>query len=394
MLERVWIVFQKEFMDNSRDRRAIGGTLLGAILGPAIILLLIILLGQAFFREAAEVPLELPVAGAENAPALVEFLKQQNITILPAPPDPEAAVRNGDASIVLVIPPGYAEDFAAGRPASVQLVLDNSRQSATLNINRAQSALSRYSSQIGFLRLYVRGIDPAITTPLAIETIDVATPQSQVLIFLNTLPYFLLFTIFSGGAGVIIDVTAGERERNSLEPLLINPVRRWEFVVGKLLSSLPFAGFTLLVSLSAFAIIFNVVPLEEFIGIRLSIDVSTLIGIFFLCLPMIFLASSLQAIIATFARNFKEAQTYVGFLPMIPALPGLGLAFLPVKPELWTMLIPTFGQQILINQLMRGEPISLLNVAVSVGATLVLTVILVVIAIKLYEGERPLFGRS
>jgi sodium transport system permease protein len=242
--------------------------------------------------------------------------------------------------------------------------------------------------------LYARGIDPSITTPLAIETRDVATPQSQVLIFLNTLPYFLLFTIFSGGASVIIDVTAGERERSSLEPLLINPVRRWELVLGKLLSSLPFACFTLLVSLTAFAIIFNVVPLEEFIGIRLSIDVSTLIGIFLLCLPMILLASSLQAILATFARNFKEAQTYVGFLPMFPALPGLGLAFLPVKPDLWTMLIPTFGQQILINQLMRGEPISLLNVAVSVGATLLVAVILVLLAIRLYEGERALFGRS
>jgi len=393
-MERIGVVFLKEFLDNLRDRRSIGGTLIGALLGPGIILLLIIVLGQVFFKDATEVSLKLPVAGAENAPSLIQFLQQQNVTILPAPADPEAAVRSGEAEVVLVIPPGYGEDFAAGQPATVQLVLDNSRQSAALSNSRAVRVLNAYSNQVSALRLLARGVSPSVTTPLAIETVDVATPQSQVLIFLNMLPYFLLFTIFSGGASVIIDVTAGERERNSLEPLLINPVRRWEFVVGKLLSALPFACFTLLASLSAFAVIFNVIPLEEFIGFRLSIDVGTLIWIFLLCLPMIVLASSLQVIIATFARNFKEAQTYVGFLPLVPALPGIGLAFLPVKPELWTMLIPTFGQQILINQLMRGEPISPLNVAASVLVTVLLAAVLVLVAIKLYEGERVLFGRG
>lgn len=393
-MERIGVVFLKEFFDNLRDRRSIGGTLIGALLGPGIILLLIIILGQTLFREVTEEPLRLPVIGAENAPSLIQFLEQQNVVILPAPADPEAAVRNGEAEVVLVIPAGYGADFSAGQPATVQLVLDNSRQSAIVSINRTERVLNAYSNQISALRLLARGVSPSVTTPLAIETVNVATPQSQVLIFLNMLPYFLMFTIFSGGAGVMIDVTAGERERSSLEPLLINPVRRWEFVVGKLLSAIPFACFTLLVSLTAFAVIFNVVPLEEFIGLRLSIDVVTLVGIFFLCLPMILLASSLQIIIATFARNFKEAQTYVGFLPLVPALPGIGLAFLPVKPALWTMLIPTFGQQILINQLMRGEPISILNVVVSVGVTILLAVVLVGVAIKLYEGERVLFGRS
>ncbi|MDW8327923.1 MAG: hypothetical protein RMK99_15280 [Anaerolineales bacterium] len=98
-------------------------------------------------------------------------------------------------------------------------------------------------------------------------------------------------------------------------------------------------------------------------------------------------------IIATFARNFKEAQTYVGFLPLAPALPGLGLAFLPVKPELWTMLIPTFGQQILINQFMRGEPINVLNVVVSAAVTTVVAVVLVILAIRLYEQEHIILAR-
>jgi sodium transport system permease protein len=393
MTGRLWVIFLKELLDNARDRRTLLGGLFGALLGPLIILLVIIIIGQVFFRDRAERPLEVPVSGAEHAPALIQFLEQNNARLLPAPDDPETAVRNGDVEIVLIIPPGFGDDFRAGRPATVQVIEDSSRQAASVTVQRTRNLLGAYSRQIGVLRLMARGVSPSVIDPLAVERIDVATPQSQVLIFLNMLPYFLMFTIFSGGSGVIIDATAGERERGSLEPLLINPVVRREFVVGKLLASLPFAGFTLLITLGAFAVIFNVVPLEEFIGFRLGIDLAALVGIFLLCLPMIALASSLQMIIATFARNFKEAQTYVGFLPLVPALPGLGLAFIPVRPELWTMLIPTFGQQILINQFMRGEPVSGLNLAVSAGVTLIVAAALMLVSFRLYEREQIVLGR-
>ena len=107
---------------------------------------------------------------------------------------------------------------------------------------------------------------------------------------------------------------------------------------------------------------------------------------------MTILASALQMIIATYARSYKEAQTYTGLLPLIPALPGIGLAFLPVKPSFWVMAIPTFGQQVLINQIMRSEPTNPLNIAVSAISTLVVSGILVFIAIKLYGHERIMMG--
>jgi sodium transport system permease protein len=391
--DRVGVVFAKEVTDNLRDRRSLGSAVLGALLGPIIIFIMVLVLGKAFFKEV-EKPLELPVQGAENAPNLIRFLEQNNVHVLPAPADPQAAVRNGDVEVVLIIPATYGEAFSAGQPAGVQVVLDTSRTSSQPANSRLRGLLDAYSGEVGMLRLQARGVSPMVTRGLAVSMVDVSTPQSQVLIFLNMLPYLLMFTIFSGGAGVIIDATAGERERNSLEPLLINPVARREFVLGKLLASLPFAIAAVLLSLSAFGIMFNVIPMEEIIGFQMSIDVGGLGVIFLICLPMILLASALQMIIATFARSFKEAQTYVGFLPLVPALPGIGLAFLPVKPALWTMLIPTFGQQILINQVMRGEIVSAFNVALSVAVTLALAAVLVGVAIRLYEREQILFGKA
>jgi len=260
---------------------------------------------------------------------LIQFLEQNGAEILPAPDDPETDVRNGNLEVVLVIPMDYGDDFSNGRPATVQMIVDSSRQSAVATTERTRELLESYSNQIGSLRLIVRGISPAVIHPLVIERIDVATPQSQVLIFLNMMPYFVVLVVFMGGMYVIIDATAGERERGSLEPLLINPVARWEFVVGKLLASIPFATFAVFLTLIAFAIAFNAFPLEDYVGFQLTINIPALVGIFLIALPMILLASGLQMIIATFTRSFKEAQTYVAFLPLIPALPGIGLAFLP-----------------------------------------------------------------
>jgi len=272
MMQRIKVVFLKELIDNLRDDRSLIGTLGYALIGPGMILLIIIIMG-GLFRDSMEKPLELPISGRENAPALVQFLEQRNVIVQDAPADPREAVRNGDVDVVLIIPEGYGEDFAAGRPARVQVVVDSSRTSASPNAQRAFDLVAEYSGQIGALRLLARGISPAIINAVSMERVDVSTPQSQAFAFLNMLPYFLVMAVFLGGSTVIIDSTAGERERNSLEPLMINPIQRRELVLGKLLASLPFAIGTVCVSLGAFALLFNVFPVERYTGTQLSVDV-------------------------------------------------------------------------------------------------------------------------
>jgi sodium transport system permease protein len=293
----------------------------------------------------------------------------------------------------LVIEDGkYAEDFGAGRPASVRLVLDSSRQSAMPAIERTRGLLNAYAQQIAALRLMARGVNPSVIQPLTIEESDLATPETQSLLFLNMMPYFVVLVVFIGGMYVVIDATAGERERGSLEPLLIVPVQRWELVLGKLSAALPFAAFAVLLTLGAFWLGFNLVPLEDIIGIKLALSAPALAGIFLIALPMILLASGLQMIVATFTRSFKEAQTYVSLMALLPALPGLGVAFLPIKAGLVYMLIPTFGQQLLINQQMRSEPLNPLYVTISTLSTLIVSGALIYIAVRLYEREQIIFG--
>lgn len=390
-MKKIWVIFQKEVLDNLRDYRSWMTGLFWALFGPLILGGMIMLLGRTA-RENIEESLLLPVAGAEHAPSLIAFLQQQDIVIQPAPADPQAAVIAGDINVALIIPAEYGEEFSAGNTAAVQLVFDSTRQSATADIRRARSALEQYSSYIGVLRLTVRGISPEVTRVLQIEEMDTATPASQALIFISMLPYFIIFAIFNGASPVITDATAGERERGSLEPLLINPLPRGWVAIGKMLSAMPFAIFNLIITLTGFAAIFRLLPVEEFIGVQIGLDIGALAAIFLICLPIVLLACAIQTLIASFTKTTKEAGTYLPFIGLIPSLPGLALAFLPIKPALWTMLIPTFGQQILINQFLRSEPISNMNIITSAILTILLSLGFTMIAIKLYEGERIITG--
>jgi sodium transport system permease protein len=390
MLERIGIIFTKELTDHLRDRRTVMTSLFYPLLGPLMLILLFGVIGRTVATRA-EQPLELPLMGAEHAPALVEFLRQNNALIVPAPADPHAAVSAGDADVVLVIPPGYGGAYRAGRPATVQLVLDDSRASASVTVERARDLLQSYSRQIGALRLLARGVSPTAVQALAVEDVDVATAESRAANLLNVLPYFIIFALFSGGAGLAVDTTAGEHERGSLEPLLINPVPRRDFMLGKLAAALLLTVVAVAETLIGFALVLNLVPLGQAFGVQLSFSAVSAATIFLIVVPIMLVAGALQIIVAATSRGAKEASTYLQLIPLIPALPGLVLAFMPIKPALWNMAIPTFGQQLLINQVMRGEPVSPLYLAVSALATLAVGLALLLVAIWLYRRESLVF---
>lgn len=391
-LERIGIVFQKEVVDNLRDRRSIISTLLSTLITPGLLLALIVVMGKTILSEGSEKTIVLPVSGRENAPGLVQFLEQRNVRLVEAPADAENQVRQGNLDIVLVIPKDYGDSFSKSMPSNLQIIVDTSRQSGSVTRQQIQNILEQYEGLVGNLRLMARGINPVILDTLAVEQIDVSTPQSQVMIFLNMMPFLLLLVIFTGGMYVIIDTTAGERERLSLEPLLINPATRWEFVLGKFGAALPFVTAALALTLGFYAIGFNYLPIEEYIGRRMNIDFSTVVNIFLICLPIILLATALQMVLATFTRSFKEAQTYVSLMAFVPSLPGAFLAFLPTKADLGKMLIPTFGQQLLINQVLRGEPVDLSFVLISATVTVLAAGFFVYVAVRMYQRDSLIFG--
>lgn len=391
--KHIGVIFRKELVDNLRDRRSVLSAFITPLFMPIFLMTLIVLVGKTYLVDPAEKAILLPVAGQENAPALVNYLAQNGVKVLPAPADPQAQVRAGNFDAILVIPANYAANFQKGLPVALELIIDSSRQSAAGTISRVRGLLDQYGQQMAGLRLMARGINPQVASPLVVASQNVATPQGQTLIFLDMLPFLVVVVIFTGGMYVIIDTTAGERERGSLEPLLINPASREEFVLGKLLASLPFTLATLAISLIGFYLVFNVFPIERYTGFPVRIEPSTLWAFLWISLPMIFLASGLQMVIATFTRSFKEAQTYLALLPLVAGLPGIYMMFLPIHTTVASMLIPAFSQNILLGQILRGEAIQPLYGLLSAGSTLAFSLLLILIAIRLYQSERVVLSQ-
>jgi sodium transport system permease protein len=257
-----------------------------------------------------------------------------------------------------------------------------------VDVLRITTLLEQYSAYMGKLRLVTRGVSPEVIRAVYVEKVDMAASQGAAMFLISYLPYFMIFAIFNGAAPIVIDTTAGERERQSLEPLLINPVRRRTFVLGKLFAAFPFSIAALLITLIGFAILFNLMPIEEILGARIQLDGDTLVAVFLVALPIVFLASAMEMLVASFVRSTKEASTYLPYLALLPSLAGLAMIFFPVKPALWTMLIPTFGQQILIYQLIRQEPVRLFDVGIATSVTVLVSIGFTLLSVWLYNREQ------
>ncbi len=396
MLRRIWIIIRKEILDNLRDRRSVGNALFAVLINPLLYVVLFGFLNRTF-TEQAERPLALHVLGAANAPNLVQFLDQNNVDILEAPADAEDAVRRGDLAVVLVIPEEFGEQFTRGQPAQVRLLVDDSNQSGSIAAGRAQSLISQYSSQIGALRLIARGVSPAISSAVPVEWVSTTAGNvgaNTASVVLNLLPVVMMTAVFYGGFYLAVDATAGERERKSLEPLLLNPVPRREFVIGKFLAVFAFTLLATFLATALFLVLLGIPQIQNFTNIQLNVGWSVILAAVGLIIPVAFMAVALEMLVASNARSVKEAQTYTQLIAFAGFLPSLFLSVLPIRPQEWMYLIPTIGQLYFITDMSRGLPLDAAQVVLCSLLTAAIGAAALLATMRLYNREQIILGKS
>lgn len=387
-LRHVAVVWAKELRDGLRDRRSLFSALVFPLVGPVLVLVLFRVMAE---QQAADEPLHLPVVGAEHAPGLVEFLGAHGVDVREPPADPEAAVRTGEAPAVLVIPADHAERFRAGRSARLQLLVDNSRNDARTSVRRAHRLIESYGAQIGGLRLLARGVDPQLAQAVVLADVDLATPKQVAANVLNVIPMFVMMAAFIGGMYVATDSTAGERERGSLESLLVNPVERTSLAIGKWLATSMLAGMSLLLTLVTAGGALARSPLED-LGIEISFGVLDGLRVAAVMLPVALLAAGLQLVVATFARSFREAQTYLSVLTLLPMMPGMFMTVAPLQVGAWSRWVPILGQQALLLDVVRGEPLGPIDFVVPAAMAVAVGYACVRITAWLLGREKIVFG--
>ena len=386
-MSAVLTVFWKEIRENLRDRRTVLNTLLtGPLLAP---LMFVLLINAAVSRELdkAEKALPVPVIGAKHAPNLVDALRRNGVEIKAAPADPERAVREGEVDLVLRIAPAYAEAWRAGEPAQVELIHDDSQRDAQGSVRRLRGLLDAYAQRTGALRLVARGISPSLLQPVVVADRDQSTAQARSGTLFGMLPYFFILGVFVGGMALAIDTTAGERERQSLEPLLVNPVGRGRLLAGKLGATSLFALTSLLLGIVAFSIAGQFMPTEK-LGMSLEIGPRFALLTLFTMLPLVVVLTGLQTLAAAFAKSYREAQTYLSLLMFVPAVPTLLLSLFPLKTQAWMYAVPLMGQQVVITRLLRGEVVPTSGLWTCFACSTLAALVVYLVTTQVYRSEK------
>lgn len=385
----IFTVFLKEVLDNFRDRRTLGSALImGPIFGP-ILFAVVINISIERSLESAEKTLELPVIGQQYAPNMVTYLRSRNIDAVEGPENLEAAmeaVKTGEHDVVLVIPPGIGEELADMIPATVRLVSDQANTDADRDARRVRNALYGWNQELAAVRVVGRGINPMTLRPLNIDEVDVSTPSGRSAILLGMMSYFFVFAALMGGMYLAIDTTAGERERGSLEPLLSLPVTRDQLIIGKIGATCLFMTLSLLLSLTAFYLVLDYMPLEQ-LGMTPNFGIDVVVKAMLLFLPFILLGAALMTLVASFTKSYREAQTWLNVLLIAPTLPILIVSILTLRPRTEFMFIPSLSQHLLLVDMVKNEPINAQHVAISVFSTLVIGCLLTWVCARLYRRE-------
>jgi sodium transport system permease protein len=382
-------VFRKEFRENLRDRRTlISALIFGPLFGPLLFSLALSLSIERGVSQADK-QVTLAVSHGERAPNLLSHLRQYGVKVESVAYDDAAAreaVKAHRQAFVLMVSDDFDSRLQASRPARLVLYVDSSDANTGKDVSRIRGLLAQYGSLLARLRVMTRGVDPLVLSPIVINDVDVSTPASRSVLLLGILSYLMLFTMLMGGMYLAIDATAGERERGSLEPLLTVPVRREHLIYGKMLATCAFMTLSLTLTVSAFSVLLRLVGLERF-GMSVNFGPLVALKLILVCLPMVPLGAALMTIVAAFTRSYREAQTYLGLVLLVPTLPLVFAGVLGLRPTAWLMAAPSLSQHFLITSLLRDEPISALFLALSVGATLALGSLLVFIAGRLYHRE-------
>jgi sodium transport system permease protein len=371
-----WVVFCKELLDALRDRRTLLVVLLSSVaIGPVALALLSSLVAQMEERALARVVM---VKGIEHAPSLRNYLERQTFTIEEAPADFEQALRDSKLpEPVLVIDGQFEAGLLSGEAPTVELVSSTTNQRARAGLGRVRQLLEGFNREQTQLRLAARGLAAGVMEPVVVEERDVAGAGARRAQVFAIVPFFVLMAMVYGALGAALDTTAGERERGSLEPLLMNPVQPLSITLGKWAAVAAVAmGVAVLGS-------FSFLPAQwlvrsESLSAMFQFGVGEATLFVLILLPLAAALSALLMAVAIRCRSFKEAQANATVLLLVVSLvPMVGL-FSTSGEEPWHLWVPALAQTALMGRVLRGEQLLAEHLWMSAALCAVLTAVCLV----------------
>ncbi len=377
MISSIITMVRKELTDAARDKRSVMAGLYYAIGAPLMMCgMFMILIGQITSPEA----LNITITHGERAPDLVKYLASNEIS-------------QGDEAdrkeIELVISPDYAANMAKSQAAEIVLIADNSNEKLQSSIRRLEKALQEYSAEMGSLRLIARGIDPKVMQPIKVKVEDQATSDSKGGMILGVAIFMMVYAVFISGMNLAIDTSAGERERNSLALLLSHPVSTRDIVLAKVAAVTIFAMLGLILTLVISKVAYGFVPWQE-LGFSVNINVDFILLMLAIGLPIALMAAALQLFVSFMAKSFKEAQSYLTIVLIVPMMLSMAASY-NIAPDTLQWL-PISGQMQALIAFIKGKEIPMMQLALSSAITFVIALALALGMERSLKSEKIVFG--
>ena len=372
MMASAWAVYLKELLDALRDRRTLLVALLSSVaVGPLVLVLISSLVSDIEKRAEARVVV---VQGMEHAPSLRNYFERQTYTVQSAPDAFEQQLKDSKlGEPVLVVPATFEAELARGEVPVVELLSSAGNQRAQGATGRVLRLLRGFNQEQATLRLAVRGISPAALEAMQIEERDLASPASRAAQLATMVPFFVMMAVLYGALNAALDTTAGERERGSLEPLLMNPAPKAALVLGK------WGAVATVGMLIAVLSCLSFLPAQwllksEVLAAQFQFGLHEAVLFIGLLLPLAGSLSALLMAIAIRCKSFKEAQANATVVILAVSMLPLVTVFNQEGAAPWHLWVPALAQSTLMGRVLKGEALSLADVGLTVAVSALLTV--------------------
>ncbi|MCH7342809.1 ABC transporter permease subunit [Pelomonas sp. CA6] len=363
-------VFVKEVLDALRDHRTLARMLVPALLlGPLLLMAMSAMVSSLEERAALR---QVYVVGIENGPTLRNYLERQTYQVVQVSGDYEAGLRSGKLpNPVLIVPKDFEAGLARGEAPLLEVVSDSSNQRAEAGLRPLKGLLQGFVQERASLALALGGMSGDLLRPVDVEERDLASVQSRATRITSIVPMFIVMAVLYGALTAALDSTAGERERGSLEPLLMNPAPHWALVSGK------WAAVALLGMVVALMSNLSFLPAQmllrsDSLQAMFQFGWGEVLRFLVLQLPLAAGLSALLMAMAIRTKSFKEAQASTALVVTLVGLAPMVTLMNPGGEAAWYYWVPGLAQNTLMMQVLKGEALRLTQVlpTVLVGAAM------------------------
>jgi sodium transport system permease protein len=392
MSARILNIWRKELLDNFRDRKGLIQSILIPLLFGIFYAVFDPILNDIISRRAAD-PIIVPALGLEYATQdLIDVLALVEITLVEYEGDLAEAVRRAEEEAGLIFPEDFRETVETGGAAPL-ILLTNPTAGGLIggfSSERLEITVSVYNDLLAQRRLQTRDLDPELVTPIVLDIRNLATPEQLGGVFAAiSLPVLLGFILTIGGLYIAIDVTAGEKERGTLESVLVTPASDLEVLLGKLMAVFSMTLIPLVLTFIGFWAASNL--LSAFRAEDTLLPFTVVLYAIGVGMPLALFINVATMILSVRTRSFKDAQSAATPLTLGVTLGALAAAFV-IPSNVLAYLIPIYGSCAVIGRLASGAVVPAGAVALSIAGSLIAAVIGFMIAVILFDRERMLYG--